>query len=300
VAANVLIEELGPRGKMRVRIGTAAAAVLAILIAAWVYSELDSSGQLASERWTEMFSWSNFRFLREGMWGTLKAAAVAGALSLLFGFVLALMRLSDTTALRIFTVGWVELFRALPLLLMIFAVFFIDIELSGSGGATLGTFWSVVVALVLYNSAVFSEIFRAGVLSLPSGQTEAAQSVGMTYWQTMFTVVLPQAVRRMIPALVAAMATLTKDVSLGFVIGYAEFVRRGRGLRNFTEATNFQALLLVAVGYFIVVWLIAKGADILEKRQATTGKVRSADDPDDDAARGTAIADQIALSSGAG
>ena len=128
-------------------------------------------------------------------------------------------------------------------------------------------FWSLVVALVLYNSAVLSEIFRAGVRSLDRGQTEAAQSVGMSYWQTMFLVVLPQAVRRMVPAIVAQMATLTKDVSLGFVISYEEFVRRGSGVSNFSDANNLQAYVAVGVVYFILVWALAKLAERLESRQ---------------------------------
>jgi glutamate transport system permease protein len=245
--------------------------VAGVLIVIWAFVQLESNGQLEPERWTDLFEGATLEFLGRGLLATIQAAIVAGAIAIAVGFGLALMNLSKNRLSSAFAVGWVELFRGLPLLLMIFAVFFIDTSLArGRGGdAFLGVFWSLVVALVLYNSAVLSEIFRAGVRSLDSGQTEAAQAVGMTYWQTMFFVVLPQAVRRMIPAIVAQMATLTKDVSLGFVISYEEFVRRGSGTSNFpdTEVRNFQAFVAVGVVYFILVWALAKLATYLETRQ---------------------------------
>lgn len=270
-APNVLIEELGPRGKRRVRIGTGLALLAGALFVVWAIVQLESNGQLEAERWTDLFEPATLEFLGRGLLATIQAAIVAGAIAIVVGFGLALMNLSNNRFSVGFAVGWVELFRALPLLLMIFGVFFIDTSLARSrgGDAFLGVFWSLVVALVLYNSAVLSEIFRAGVRSLDRGQTEAAQSVGMSYWQTMFFVVLPQAVRRMVPAIVAQMATLTKDVSLGFVISYEEFVRRGAGTPNFpdTEVRNFQAYVAVGVVYFILVWTLAKLAERLETRQ---------------------------------
>lgn len=173
----------------------------------------------------------------------------------------------------------------MPLLLLIFGVYFIDSSLASSrgGDATLGAFWSLVIALVLYNSAVFSEIFRAGVRSLDHGQTEAAQSVGMSYWQTMGIVVLPQAVRRMVPAIVAQLATLTKDVSLGFPIAYEEFVRRGSLTQGFpgTEVRNLQAYVAVGVVYFLLVWAMARTAQWLDERQKRTPKAAAAGGIDD-------------------
>jgi glutamate transport system permease protein len=271
MTANVLIEELGPRGKRRVRIGTFLAFAAGALFIVWAYFQLKNTGQLEAARWTGLFEPKTLEFLGFGLLNTIRAAIVAGIFAILVGFGLALMNLSNSRLASSFAIGWVELFRGLPLLLLIFGVFFIDTSLARSrgGDAVLGVFWSLVVALVLYNSAVLSEIFRAGVRSLDKGQTEAAQSVGMTYWQTMFVVVLPQAVRRMVPAIVAQMATLTKDVSLGFVISYEEFVRRGQGTSNFpgTEVQNLQAYVAVGVVYFVLVWALAKLADQLESRQ---------------------------------
>ncbi|MGI9617053.1 MAG: amino acid ABC transporter permease [Acidimicrobiales bacterium] len=288
-APNVLIEELGPRGKRRVQIGTALAMLAGALIVVWAFVQLNNNGQLEPELWSALFDPSTLEFLGRGLLATIQAAIVAGIIAIAVGFGLALMNLSNNRLSSSFAIGWVELFRALPLLLMIFGVFFIDTSIArGRGGdAVLGVFWSLVVALVLYNSAVLSEIFRAGVRSLDRGQTEAAQSVGMSYWQTMFLVVLPQAVRRMVPAIVAQMATLTKDVSLGFVISYEEFVRRGSGVSNFSAANNLQAYVAVGVVYFILVWALAKLAERLESRQ------RRITDDDDEGAEDIMMAVEV-------
>lgn len=263
MAKNHLIEELGPKGRRKVRIGTAVSLVLIGLLVVVVLMRLNDRGQLEAGKWTDLFAGGTLEFLFEGLLASLKAAAVAGVLATAAGFGLALMRMSTSMLTRGVAVAWVEVFRGIPLLLTILGVF----AVAGSDDK-LGVFWSVVVGLTLYNSAVLSEIFRSGVRSLDKGQTEAAQAVGMTYWQTMFLVVLPQAVRRMIPAIVAQMATLTKDVSLGYVVSYAEFVRRGAGLSNFpgSRVGNLQAYVFVGIVYFAVIWALAKLAEILEKR----------------------------------
>lgn len=262
--SNNLVEELGPKGKRKVQIWTTVSLVALLILVFFAFRRLADNGQLEAQKWTDLFSGPIIKFLAQGLWSTVSAAIVAGIFANAVGFGLALMRLSKTSFVRGFAIAWVELFRGIPLLLTILGSFW----LFGSEDR-LGVFGSVVLGLTLYNSAVLSEIFRSGVLSLDRGQTEAAQSVGMTYWQTMFLVVLPQAVRRMVPAIVAQMATLTKDVSLGYVIGYAEFVRRGAGLSNLpdTEVGNFQAYVMVGVVYFILIWLMARAAQWLETRQ---------------------------------
>jgi glutamate transport system permease protein len=123
----------------------------------------------------------------------------------------------------------VELFRGLPLLLLILFIF---LGLPAAG-VTVSTFWALVAGLTLYNSAVLGEIFRAGILSLPTGQTEAAYSIGLRRGQTLRLILIPQAIRRMLPALISQLVTLLKDTSLGFVIAYAELLRTGRNAVEF-------------------------------------------------------------------
>jgi len=264
--SNVLIEELGPKGKARVRLWTWIAVAAMVAIGAWILWTLGKQGQLEADRWTEMFAPATLEFLAGGLLNTFRAAVTAGALSIFFGFALAMARIARPAWARALATGYVEFFRALPLLLTIFMVYFGASAL----GFDLGIFWSLVVALVLYNSAVLSEIFRAGIRSLDKGQTEAAQAIGLPYWPMMRLIILPQAVRRMIPAIIAQMATLTKDVSLGFVISYAEFVARGSRLEAFSEyTTNFQAYVMVAVVYFTLIWAMARIARYFEERQKT-------------------------------
>ncbi len=292
MAKNHLIEELGPKGRRKVRIGTAVSLVLIGLLVVVVLMRLNDRGQLEAGKWTDLFAGGTLEFLARGLLSSLKAAVIAGVLATTAGFGLALMRMSTSAVSRGAAVAWVEIFRGIPLLLTILGVF----AVAGSDDK-LGVFWSVVVGLTLYNSAVLSEIFRSGVRSLDKGQTEAAQAVGMTYWQTMFLVVLPQAVRRMIPAIVAQMATLTKDVSLGYVVGYAEFVRRGAGLSNFPDSRvgNLQAYVFVGVVYFAVIWAMAKLAEILEKRTDASPKLSGDDDATDVGVELAGIGDSTAV-----
>jgi glutamate transport system permease protein len=119
---------------------------------------------------------------------------------------------------------------------------------------------------VLYNSAVLAEIFRAGILSLDRGQTEAAEAIGLGYWQTMGLVLIPQAVRRMVPAIVSQLVTLLKDTSLGFVVPYEELLRRGNILGQFSRNV-LQSLFVVALIYLVVNLILSRIARRLEVRQ---------------------------------
>lgn len=266
--SSVLVEDLGPIGRRRVRITTIIAVAIGLGLLAWALVILAGRGQLAPAKWVDLFEPATLSFLLAGLLNTFKAALTAMVGSIIIGFLFALARLARSPIVRGLAVAYVEFFRSIPLLLAIFGVFFGFSEF----GLDLGIFWSLVIALVLYNSAVLSEIFRAGIKSLDRGQTEAAQAIGMRYWPMMRIVILPQAVRRMIPAIVAQLATLTKDVSLGFVISYPEFVARGENTSRFpgTEVGNFQAYVFVGAVYFVIIWALARLARYLELRQRTS------------------------------
>jgi glutamate transport system permease protein len=195
------------------------AAVLGVAVA-----RLAAKGSLDPELWRVLTEGAVQRLIGRGLVATLRAALVAMALSMAVGAVLAVGRLSRRAwVARAAGVG-VELFRGLPLLLLILFLF---LGLPAVG-VTISVFWALVAGLTLYNSAVLGEIFRAGILSLPKGQTEAAYAIGLRRGQTLRLILVPQAVRRMLPALVSQLVTLLKDTSLGFVIGYAELLRNGR------------------------------------------------------------------------
>ncbi len=203
MTAPVLADALGPRGRRRVAIATAVAGAVLLLLVAVATKRFADHDQLSWERWEYFTRWSVIRFLLEGLWFTLKAAAAAMVLAVGPRDFLALGRLARTAPIRWLAGTYVQLFRALPVFLLIL----FSAQALPDLGLRLDVFWYVVIGLVAYNSAVLGEIFRAGILSLDRGQSEAAYAVGLSYWQAMRLVVIPQAVRRMVPAIVSQLVT---------------------------------------------------------------------------------------------
>lgn len=262
MTAPLLADALGPRGRRRVLIvSVLSGLVIAGLVAVAVLRLLDK-GQLAASRWEPLTRWSVLRFLLGGLVETLKAASVAMVLAMAVAAPMALARLARTRVVRWPAVAYIEFFRGVPLLLLIlFTAFGLP-----QYGLHLPLFWYLVLALVAYNSAVLAEIFRSGILSLDRGQTEAAFSLGLGYWQAMFSVVIPQAARRMVPAIVSQLVTLLKDTSLGYVIAFEELLRRSRITGEFF-GNPLQAVTFVAAMYIAVNFTLSRVAHRLEVRQ---------------------------------
>lgn len=262
MTAVILADALGPKARRRVWIASVVAGVLVAGLIGIAIQRLADKGQFAERLWEPFTDPAVLRFFLTGLANTLKAALVAMGLALVVGAFLALGRLARNGPVRWAAGGWVEFFRAVPLLLLIY--------FSGLGlpkyGIDLPIFWYLVLALVAYNSTVLAEIFRAGILSLDRGQSEAAFALGLSYWQTMFTVIVPQAVRRMVPAIVSSLVTLLKDTSLGYVITYEELLRRGRLSGEF-YGNMLQSLVFVAAFYIVVNFTLSQVARRLELRQ---------------------------------
>ena len=256
-------DPLGPRGRRRALVASVLGGLFLLGLLAFAIGKFASAGQLAGERWEELLSADGARAFGRGLKATLKAAAMAIALSVGIGTVMALARLSHRRVVRGLAGTYVQLFRALPSLLLILFGFFGLPAL----GIDVSKYWALVIGLTLYNSAIFAEVIRAGVLSLPRGQAEAAYAVGMTRGQVQRLVVLPQAVSRMLPSLVAQGVVVLKDTSYGFVIGYEELLRTGQFAGEST-ASLLQAYLIVAVGYIAVCFSLSQVAKWLEGRQA--------------------------------
>ena len=245
----VLYDATGPRGRRRILIGSVAGVVLVALVLGLAVARLAAKGVLEGERWQVLTRGDLLELLGRGLVATLRAAALAMVLAMAVGGLLAVARLSRRRWLAVPAGAWVELFRGLPLLLVILFLF---LGLPAAG-VTISTFWALVGGLTLYNSAVIGEIFRAGVLSLPKGQTEAAYAVGLGRGQTLRLILLPQAVRLMLPALISQGVTLLKDTSLGFVIAYAELLRTGRNAVEFLGGPySIPVYTAIAVVYIAV------------------------------------------------
>ena len=262
MTAPFIAEALGPRGRRRVAIGSAlaGAGLVAVLVVAFL--RLLHKGQFSDHLVSPLRQWSVQRFVLIGLVETVKAALAGMVLAMALGTILALGRLSRSRAVRWLAGAYVDLFRALPLILLIL---FCSLGLPKLG-IHLQPFGNVVLALTAYNGAVLGEIFRAGILSLDRGQGEAASALGLGYWQSMALVIIPQAARRMIPAIVSQLVTLLKDTSLGSVIGFDELLRRAENTGTY-YGNSLQVLTEAAVIYIVINFTLSRLARRLEVRQ---------------------------------
>ena len=206
-------------------------------------------------RWAAFTELSVWRFLLTGMQVTFTMAAIAVVCCLVFGLLLALMRVSRFRFLRWPAGIIIETIRSLPVLLLIFFSSLLIPRL----GIGLDPFGAATLALTVYTAAVNAEIMRAGIVSIDRGQVEAARSLGLGYVQTMRYVVLPQALRRVIPPQVSQLVTLIKDTSLAAVIGVNELTRRTQILYQSEQPPNpLQALFVAACVYFAVNYTLSR------------------------------------------
>src|ERR687897_479004 len=191
------------------------------------------------DNWEWLFSGNNFWFLLRGFWINVQIALVAMVLSLTIGLVLALLRVSTRRVVSAVAGVWVDVWRNLPLILTILFFFLVMPESWRDAYERAVPAWfptvfqtpfflAALIALTLYNSAVIAEIMRAGIVSLERGQGEAAASIGLRHWQAMRLVILPQGLRRVVPATGSRPITLTKDTTLVSIIGIQEVMRRAR------------------------------------------------------------------------
>ncbi len=280
----VLYDAVGPRTRRRIQIGTAVATVALLGLAAGVVWQLGSHGQLEGERWRKLLDPDLRSLLTTALKNTLKAAALAMALSMAVGALLAVGRLSLHRWIRVPVGIFVEFFRGLPLLLLIL---FAALALPRLG-LSFSVLWYLVIGLTAYNGAVLAEIFRAGILSIDRGQREAGLAIGLRPTQVLWIILVPQAVRRMLPALISQLVTLLKDTSLGFVIAYPELLRTGQGAVEFLGSRYaLQIYLAVAAIYIAVNYALSSLARYLDRRQqrrygsGTAGPVAAAVDPED-------------------
>jgi glutamate transport system permease protein len=260
----VLYDVQGPRGRRRVLIGSIVAGVLLLGLLVLAARRLQANGQFDADLYRPFINepqlWER---LGVGLRNTLKAAAYGLVLATLTGVVLAFGRLSHTRLVSIPATAVIEFFRATPLLLLILA-FFLAFPIVV--GVRLDPLWALVLGLTLYNGAVIAEIIRAGILSLPKGQTEASLAIGLTRGQTLRLTLLPQAVRIMLPSLVSQLVVLLKDTSLGFVIGFEEMLRIGGQV---TQILNnpIQVYVVIALIYIVINFTLGRLAQWIEGRQ---------------------------------
>jgi len=233
--------------------------------------------------WEWLFTGNNARYILEGFLINLEIALIAMVFALIVGLLLALARLARNPVLSFVAGTWVDVFRNLPL---IFLILYLALALPISWrdaweenvpswapeAFESGFVFAALIGLVLYNSAVLAEIMRAGILSLPRGQREAALALGLSYRQSMRHVILPQGLRRMVPATVSQLITLNKDTTLVSIIAITEVMRRGRIVTssNFfatVEAPVLHVFVFIGVLFVIVNYTLSRLSRRLEVGQ---------------------------------
>ncbi|GAA2042018.1 amino acid ABC transporter permease [Agromyces tropicus] len=245
--SSYLYEPPGPRGRRRILVGSVVSALALLgLLAAGLW-QFGSHGQLDADKWLPFTDWAIWQYLLVGLVGTLSAAAIVAVLGSALGIVLALGRISRVRGIRWASTVYIEVARTVPVLLLIYLMLFGLPQL----GVNLPTLWKLVIPLVFANAAVFAEIVRAGILSLPKGQHEAAISLGLRGHQAMRLVVLPQALRNVTPSLVSQLVSLLKDTSLGYIVAFTELLYRAQVLSAFNHLL-IQTFLVVTLIYLVV------------------------------------------------
>ncbi|MFY1701060.1 amino acid ABC transporter permease [Micromonospora sp. WMMA1923] len=299
---SVLYDVPGPRQRRLTLIGSVVATVLLLAVAyLLIYRPLDDKGQFSMELWGPLIDPSNENFsqvwdrIGVGFKNTLTAAALAIVASLVVGTALAVLRIQlKSLAARRFTgfaqpVSYllrglslllsaitricVEVFRGLPVVLTIFFVARGFPEF----GISLSTLTYLVIGLTIYNSVVIAEILRSGMEGLPGGQREAAAAVGLSPLQTTRLILLPQAFRIMLPALISQLVVVLKDTSLGFIISFEETLNIGKQIIGVLD-NPIQVYVVIGVLFIVVNYSLSKLAQYVQHRLAR-GR-RTADTPD--------------------
>jgi len=183
--------------------------------------------------------------------------------------IFAVGRLSDHWWLRIPAGVVVEFFRAVPLLLMMFFIFF---GIPFVTQRPMSNFWAVVIALTLYNGSVLAEAFRAGVRAVPIGQSEAAYAIGMRKGQVMGQILMPQAARAMLPVIVSQLVVLVKDTALGYIISYSELLQLGVNNLAANFGNVLQAAFVAAIIYITINATLTAVAAWLARRTRRSGR----------------------------
>src|SRR5689334_9685293 len=219
--SSILFDAPGPKARARYRIFGVATAIVILLIVGFVLLRFAESGQFEAKKW-QLFTFPLVQqTIAQSVGATLAAFGTAAVLSLVLGILLAFGRLSDRRWISAPCYGFTELFRAVPLLILMM-IFYYGLPTIGVQGIT--PFTAVVAGLVLYNGSVLAEVFRAGIESLPRGQSEAGYAIGLPKSKVMTSILLPQAVRSMLPVIISQLVVILKDTALGFIVTYNEIL----------------------------------------------------------------------------
>lgn len=252
--SSVLYDVPGPRARRRNGILAVLTILLVLGVIGFLLYRMAVTGQFSASKWY-VFTFSTvWAQILTALTNTLAAFALAAVLSLTLGFALAIGRLSDHAWVRIPVTVVTELFRAVPVLVMMMLLYY-GLPVIG---LRMEPYWAVVLALMVYNGSVLAEALRAGVEALPRGQKEAGYAVGLRKSGVMRLILLPQAIRAMLPVIVAQLVVTMKDTALGFIITYPELLYYAKLLSSQQGRPILQSAIIIG-GIYIVMCLVLSG-----------------------------------------
>uniref|UniRef100_UPI00289DFF7F amino acid ABC transporter permease n=1 Tax=Microbacterium sp. TaxID=51671 RepID=UPI00289DFF7F len=275
---SVLYDVPGPKAILRNRLLGVATVIVVLLLLGFIGYRFYESGQFDASRWYVFTFSAVWEQIFEALGRTLAAFAAAAVLSLIVGFVLAIGRLSDHAWVRVPVTVITEVFRAVPVLVLMMLLYYgLPVV-----GVKMDPYWAVVLALMAYNGSVLAEVLRAGVESLPRGQKEAGYAIGLRKSGVMSLILLPQAIRAMLPVIVAQLVVTLKDTALGFIITYPELLYFAKQLTSQQGRPVLQSAFVIG-GIYIIMCLILSGiaryVEIRTRRSPKVQAIRAADDP---------------------
>lgn len=271
MSGSVLYDVPGPKAIARNRILGVITIVLVLAIIGYFVWRLIDTGQFTAQKWSAFTYTAVWVSIGEATLATLAAFAVAAVGALLLGFILAIGRMSDHAWVRIPVGAIVELLRAVPVLIFMFLLYYGLPAI----GVKMDPYWAVVIALIAYNGSVLAEVIRAGVESLPRGQHEAGYAIGLRKSGVMQLILLPQAIRAMMPVIIAQLVVTLKDTALGFIITYPEllFYARYIGTQSTYGSPIVPATIIVALIYIALCLVLSYIASVVQKRTSRSPKV---------------------------
>jgi glutamate transport system permease protein len=268
--SSVLYDVPGPKAMARNRVLGVLTVLVVLGVVGFFVWRLAATGQFTAEKWSA-FTYTNVWIqIGEAALRTLSAFVVAAIGALVLGFVLSIGRLSDHAWVRWPFTAVIEVLRAVPVLVFMFLLYYGMPAI----GVRMEPYWAVVIALIAYNGSVLAEVFRAGVESLPSGQKEAGYAIGLRKSGVMRLILMPQAIRAMMPVIIAQLVVTLKDTALGYIITYEEllFYARYIGSQAALGSPIVPATIIVALIYIGLCLILSFIATTVEKRLRSSSR----------------------------
>ena len=271
---DALYEAPGPKTRRRTRIITFISLILVALGIALVVRQFYVTGQLDAKYWSFFLKPTTWTYLASGFVGTFKVAFTAGIIALVLGVIFMLGRTAHNVVVSTIFRVIIDFFRGVPSLLLIY-FFYLALP---QYGFRIPAFWMITMPVALAASGVLAEVFRAGVNAVPKGQTEAALSIGLTPSQTMFKIVLPQALKIVVPSLISQLVVVVKDTTVAYVVSYPDLMQNARVLIT-THDALLQVYFVVAILYIIVNFAINQLSIYMARRSSVPIISRTTENP---------------------